>query len=92
MKVATESTPTISGAVGKLRAILNENKGKDNVYGKAASGDLPLVTHAESKDDILQLIRIKQQYPSLNLVIYGGSGAPFVSFPDSPHNPTYQSR
>lgn len=30
--------------------------------------------------DIMQLIKIKNDYPKINLVIYGGSGAPFVSF------------
>jgi hypothetical protein len=37
-----------------LRQILDENKGKDNVYGKAANGSLPLVVHAENEARILQ--------------------------------------
>lgn len=42
-----------------------------------------------SQHEILQLIKIKNDYPDINLVIYGGSGAPFVSL--LPLNSTYQA-
>jgi hypothetical protein len=40
---------TISSAVGKLRKILADNKGKDSLYGKAANGTIPIVVHIENK-------------------------------------------
>lgn len=45
----SQSTPTISSAVAKLRKILSENEGKDNIYGRASNGSLPLVVHADNK-------------------------------------------
>lgn len=93
--IGTESIPTISSEMTELRLILDENKEKDNVYGKAANGTIPLVVHADNEVltirigaqtltdvpqyDIMQLIKIKQEYPSINLVIFGGAGAPLVS-------------
>lgn len=41
--------PTISAAIAKLRHILTENAGKDNVYGKAAEGKFPLVVHVQNE-------------------------------------------
>lgn len=46
---ASEWTPTVSSAIAKLRRILFENRGKDNIYGKAADGLLPVVVHSENK-------------------------------------------
>ncbi|CAG8948765.1 hypothetical protein HYFRA_00001887 [Hymenoscyphus fraxineus] len=76
---AADSLPTISSEIQKLRQILNENKLKDNIYGKAANGSIPLVVHVENEYDIQQLIRVKQQYNQTNLVIFGGSGAHLVA-------------
>ena len=45
----TESIPTVSSSIGKLRQFLSDNKSKDNAYGKAANGTLPLVVHADNK-------------------------------------------
>ncbi|KAH7317715.1 hypothetical protein BKA65DRAFT_438774 [Rhexocercosporidium sp. MPI-PUGE-AT-0058] len=75
----TDSLPTISSEVSKLRELIVENKGKNNIYGKAANGTVPLVVHADNEYDIMQLIKIKQEYPVLNLIIYGGYGAPLVA-------------
>jgi hypothetical protein len=44
-----ESLSTISSEISKLRRILSENAGKDNVYGKAADGAFPLVVHAQNE-------------------------------------------
>jgi len=73
---------------------LAENGGKDNIYGKAADGTFPLVVHVQNEVqsiiflltfranhnqyDILQLIKIKQDFPAINLIILGGAGAPLV--------------
>jgi hypothetical protein len=85
---------TISSEISKLRQILTENAGKDNIYGKAADGAFPLVVHVQnevhstllllafgtnrSQYDITQLIKIKQDFPVINLIILGGAGAPLV--------------
>jgi len=44
-----DSTPTISSAVMKLRKILANNAQKDNIYGKAANGTIPITVSVESK-------------------------------------------
>lgn len=53
--VATNSLPTISSAISKLRQILSENSGKDNIYAKAANGSLPLVVEADNEVRSLSL-------------------------------------
>lgn len=78
--IETEAMSTVSTSVAKLRRIPSDNKGKDNIYGKAFDGSIPLIIHAENKYDIMQLIKIKQDYRKVNFVIYGGSGAPQISF------------
>ncbi|KAN0106170.1 carbohydrate esterase family 9 protein-like protein [Hyaloscypha variabilis] len=70
---------TISSEISKLRQILTENAGKDNIYGKAADGAFPLVVHVQNEYDITQLIKIKQDFPVINLIILGGAGAPLVA-------------
>ena len=89
-----DALSTISSEISKLRQILTENEGKDNIYGKAADGTFPLVVHVQnevnstifllsfeanhSQYDILQLIKIKQDILAINLIILGGAGAPLV--------------
>lgn len=75
----TDSLPTISSEISKLREIIIENEKTDNIYGKVANGAIPLVVHADNEYDIMQLIKVKQEYPVLNLVIHGGYGAPLVA-------------
>ncbi|KAH8700941.1 hypothetical protein BGW36DRAFT_138382 [Talaromyces proteolyticus] len=72
-------TPSVSKSIATLRRILNDNKGKDTLYGKAANGKIPVVAHSENKYDILQLVKIKYDFPKVNLVIYGASEAPAVA-------------
>ena len=76
---ATISGSTISGAIGNLRRILAENKGKDSLYGKASDGKIPVVVHAVNKYDIMQLIKIKKEYADVKLVIMHGHEAPLVA-------------
>jgi hypothetical protein len=47
--LGSDSTPSISLAVAKLRHILIDNKAEDNVFGLAANGTLPLVIHTNDK-------------------------------------------
>ncbi|OKL56403.1 hypothetical protein UA08_08202 [Talaromyces atroroseus] len=75
----SSQTPTVSKSVASLRKILSENKGKDTLYGKAADGKIPVVVHTENKYDILQLIKIKKDYPKARLVVYGAAEAPSVA-------------
>ena len=45
---------TTSGAVAKLRLILEKNRSKNNIYGKAAAGSIPVVVHAHDKVSQIQ--------------------------------------
>ncbi|EED16397.1 conserved hypothetical protein [Talaromyces stipitatus ATCC 10500] len=72
-------TPTVSKSVAALRKILSQNKGKDTLYGKAADGKIAVVVHTENKYDILQIIKIKKDYPKARLVVYGAAEAPSVA-------------
>jgi hypothetical protein len=74
-----DKLPTVSSGIAKLRQFLTENKEKDSIYGRAANGSFPLVVHAENEFDIQQLIKIKQETPALDLVLFGGGGAHLVA-------------
>ncbi|KAH8594054.1 hypothetical protein B0O99DRAFT_185628 [Bisporella sp. PMI_857] len=74
-----ESISTVSTSVAKLRKIIADNNGKDNVYGRVANGSIPLVVKAQNKYVILQLIHISRDFPAVNLVLYGGAEAPLVA-------------
>jgi len=74
-----DATKTISTEIAKLRGILTDNVGKDNVFGRAANGSLPLVVHVDNEYDILQLIKLKTDYPDVNLVLLGGAEAHLVA-------------
>ncbi|CRG89988.1 Multiple PDZ domain protein [Talaromyces islandicus] len=76
---SSSQTPTVSKSVATLRKILSDNKGKDTLYGKAADGKIPVVVHTENKYDILQIIKVKSDYPKAKLIIYGASEAPAVA-------------
>ncbi|RAO69059.1 uncharacterized protein BHQ10_005071 [Talaromyces amestolkiae] len=75
----SSQTPTVSKSVSALRRILSENKAKDTLYGKAADGKIAVVVHTDNKYDILQIIKIKKDYPKANLVVYGAAEAPSVA-------------
>ncbi|KUJ07432.1 composite domain of metallo-dependent hydrolase [Mollisia scopiformis] len=75
----SDKLPTISSAVAKLRQFLAESKAKDDIFGRAANGSIPLVVHVENEYDIMSLIKIKQERPALDLVIMGGGGAHLVA-------------
>ncbi|CAG8494493.1 17429_t:CDS:10 [Gigaspora margarita] len=71
--------PTVSGQIALIRKTLLKNLKQDNIFGRAASGDIPLVIRTHSKDEIASLIRLKIQIENnggnLNLVILGGTEA-----------------
>ena len=78
-------TPTVASEIQALRQILKEGSKSDveqhSVYAQAANGSLPLVVETYNEDDISQLILVKREFPSVNLIIYGGHGAAIVSQP-----------
>lgn len=78
-QISRASTSTISSAVAKLRKILTDHKNKDNIYGLAAKGKIPLLVDVQSKYDILQMIKIKKDFPSVNLVLVGAPDAYLVA-------------
>ena len=75
----TLATPTISSAVGKLRRILADNKSQDNLYGLAAKGSIPVLVEVQSKSEIIHLIRIKKDFPSVRLVLVSAPEAHTVA-------------
>lgn len=72
---------SISRGVETLRRMLQDGQGKSNstVYGRVARGELPLVVRCQNKYDIEQLVMVKRDHPSINLVIFGGQEAASVS-------------
>ncbi|KAJ6785803.1 hypothetical protein PWT90_06936 [Aphanocladium album] len=72
---------TGSNGIKKLRKMLSDGLGKNNetVYGRVASGHLPLLAYAENKYEIEQLIWIKKDYPDAKIVLVGAMEAPFVA-------------
>ncbi|TID14531.1 carbohydrate esterase family 9 protein-like protein [Venturia nashicola] len=75
----TNSLSSISAEVAKLRQILKSGENMESVFGAARNGTIPLVIHTENKYDIQQMIMIKEDFPSLDLVIFGGAEAPSVA-------------
>ncbi|CAG8452698.1 10938_t:CDS:2, partial [Cetraspora pellucida] len=71
--------PTVSGQIALIRKTLIKNLKQDNIFGRAARGEIPLVVYTHSKDEIASLIRLKIQVENnggqLNLVILGGTEA-----------------
>ncbi|ORX49500.1 composite domain of metallo-dependent hydrolase [Hesseltinella vesiculosa] len=69
------SFPSVSTQIQFLRRILQENKEAENAYGEAARGDIPTIVQVNGKDEIATLLRLKQQIPSWQPVILGGTEA-----------------
>ncbi|CAG8947989.1 unnamed protein product [Penicillium salamii] len=76
-------TPSVSSGIEKLRYLLQAGKedAQENrsIYAQAANGSLPVVVYAVNEDDIAQLILVKREFRSVNLILHGGHGAPFVA-------------
>ncbi|CAG8508794.1 11049_t:CDS:2, partial [Scutellospora calospora] len=71
--------PTVSGQIALIRKTLIKNLRQNNIFGRAARGEIPLVVTTHNKDEIASLIRLKIQIKknggNLNLVILGGAEA-----------------
>jgi len=67
------AVPTVSSQINVLRRILKANLDKENSYGAAANGALPLVIDTDSSDVMSQLILVKKEFPRVNMVVKGGS-------------------
>ncbi|KAE8342685.1 hypothetical protein BDV24DRAFT_150282 [Aspergillus arachidicola] len=78
-----DDTPTVASGVERVRQILQtgqeSGQGSTSIYVQAANGSIPVVVRAYNEDDISQLILIKRDFPSVNLVIHGGHGAVSVA-------------
>ncbi|PWY74474.1 hypothetical protein BO94DRAFT_524310 [Aspergillus sclerotioniger CBS 115572] len=72
-------TASVSSAIGLLRRILIENQGSNNTYGQVVNGSLPLVAHVKSHHDMLQLVQVKRDIPSVNMVLFGAAEASLVA-------------
>jgi len=71
----SDATPSVSLAVQALRKILIENTQKNNIIGEVSNGTFPLVVHVENKYDIMQMIQLKKDFPSVRLIIFGAAEA-----------------
>ncbi|KAL4745888.1 hypothetical protein BDW72DRAFT_210934 [Aspergillus terricola var. indicus] len=77
-----DRTPTVGSEIEAIRRALEQGSSGDDgssVYARAVKGSLPVVVQAYNPDDIAQLILIKRDFPTANLVIYGGHGAALVA-------------
>ncbi|CAG8638709.1 5039_t:CDS:10, partial [Dentiscutata erythropus] len=76
---SSATIPTVSGQIALIRKTLIKNLLQNNIFGRAARGDIPLVVLTHNKDEIASLIRLKIQVRinggHLNLVILGGTEA-----------------
>ncbi|CAG8789749.1 12578_t:CDS:10 [Gigaspora margarita] len=65
--------PTVSGQIALIRKTLIKNLWQDNIFGRAARGQIPFVVQTHNKDEIASLILLKIQVRknggNLNLVI-----------------------
>ncbi|KAH6879907.1 hypothetical protein B0T10DRAFT_520013 [Thelonectria olida] len=78
---AMMSHGTISAAVQDLRRNLKDGLGclNDTAYGDVARGKMPLLIKASSHWDMQQVIAVKRDFPSVNVVIIGGGESPLVA-------------
>ncbi|PYH88717.1 hypothetical protein BO71DRAFT_403647 [Aspergillus ellipticus CBS 707.79] len=72
-------TASVSSAIALLRRLLTENEDANNTYGRAVNGSLPIVVHVTNHNDMLQLVKVKQDFPSLNMVFFEASEASLVA-------------
>ncbi|KAJ5685084.1 hypothetical protein N7536_007703 [Penicillium majusculum] len=81
----SDETPTVSSGIERLRQLLQAGEdaapGSLDIYAKAANGSIPVVVQAFNEDDIAQLILVKREFQSVNLIIHGGHSAPLVAKP-----------
>ncbi|CAG8729257.1 38566_t:CDS:10 [Gigaspora margarita] len=75
--------PTVSGQISLIRKSLIKNLAQQNIFGRVARGDVPLIVYVDSKDEIASLIKLKilvKNYGgNLKLVISGGAEAHMIA-------------
>ncbi|CAG8803355.1 9629_t:CDS:10 [Gigaspora margarita] len=75
--------PTVSGQISLIRKSLIKNLAHQNIFGRVARGDIPLIVYVDSKDEIASLIKLKilvKNYGgNLKLVISGGAEAHMIA-------------
>lgn len=78
--VKSTSFPTISSQFAFLRQIFTDNIQKDNRYGQAGRGEIPVIMMVNNKDEIASLILFKEKYiPKARMAIMGGAEAHLVA-------------
>lgn len=63
--------PTISSQISELRKLLVDNRMKDNIYGRALRGEIPLALHTNNKYVMLQLINLKKELVTPKMIFIG---------------------
>ncbi|KAB8227596.1 uncharacterized protein BDW43DRAFT_242444 [Aspergillus alliaceus] len=80
-----DDTPTVSSGIERVRQLLavggQDGADSHSIYAQAANGYIPVVVQAYNEHDISQLILIKRDFPSVNVVVYGAHGAVSVARP-----------
>ncbi|RIB29900.1 hypothetical protein C2G38_2027283 [Gigaspora rosea] len=75
--------PTVSGQISLIRKSLIKNFAQQNIFGRVARGDIPLIVYVDSKDEIASLIKLKILVKNfggnLKLVISGGAEAHMIA-------------
>ncbi|GKT46210.1 uncharacterized protein ColSpa_06391 [Colletotrichum spaethianum] len=86
MPVQGDDTPTVSSGIERLRQVLETGQDSPanpgDAFSQATNGSLPVVVYTVNEvgfDDISQVILLKRDFPSVNLVIFGGHAAPLVA-------------
>ncbi|KAH6967848.1 carbohydrate esterase family 9 protein [Ilyonectria sp. MPI-CAGE-AT-0026] len=68
-----DSEGTISNGIKRLRKMIETRTSRnETVYDRVASGILPLVVYSNNKYDLQQIILLKRDFPTVNLIILGG--------------------
>jgi len=73
------TNPTISSQIQDLKTMLVDHVADNSttLYGKVANGDMILVVHAHNRDDIAQIVKLKQEpvLSNAKFTIIGGAEA-----------------
>ncbi|KAG2228204.1 hypothetical protein INT45_010996 [Circinella minor] len=75
---------TVSQQIATIRELLSSptNKNNDNIFYRAAQGQIPVVVEADDKDEIASIIQMKRQFLaqgySVQFIILGGAESHLV--------------
>ncbi|KAJ9131800.1 Composite domain of metallo-dependent hydrolase [Pleurostoma richardsiae] len=69
------SFPSISSQIHQLRNLLTASHPPHEAYALAANGTIPVTIRTDNKDVIAKMIALKQEIPTINIIIHGGGEA-----------------